>query len=85
MGNYLPFFVFLASMKCIPLGSVKKDFCVKMLLYSTSTVLLFFHLKLANLKISLILKSLVRKKKLNHQDSHDIISQNHFAKKPLGL
>lgn len=28
-------FLFFASMNCIPLGSVKKDFCVKLLLYST--------------------------------------------------
>lgn len=58
---------FLASMNRIPLGSVKKDFCIKLLLYSTPNILLFFQLQLADLKISLISESLVRKKKLNYQ------------------
>lgn len=84
MEKYLPFF-FFASMNCIPLGSVKEDFCIKLLLYSTPNILLFFQLQLANLKIFLILKSLVRKKKLNYQDSHDTVFRNNFAKKPLVL
>lgn len=58
---------FLASMNCMPLGSVKKDFCIKLLLYSTPNILLIFQLQLADLKISLISESLVRKKKLNYQ------------------
>lgn len=75
-------FSYPASTNCIPFGSVKKGFGIKLCLYSIPYTLLLLQFQLANLKISLILQNLVKKKELKCQDRQDTIFQNHFAKKP---